>query len=343
VDVGIQQVFNQPEYFIAIDRTRAIRLGVDMNEAQSVILAALGSAGSVSENFWVDYRTNFSYTVQVQAPVQRMSAIDTLTNLRVSASQAEGGSVPLAAIATVTPRLVPASVSRTTLMPTINVLVNTEDIDTGTVYRAAEQAITDLKPRLKAGNSILIQGQAHSMMQAYGDLFFGFALALFFIYIIMLFNFASWILPIIALAGAPIALSGATFSLMVTGTTLSVPALMGFITVMGVSTANSVLVTTFARNQWLAGMDAVSAAKNAAVTRMRPVFMTALTMIIGVTPMALASGQGGEQNAPLARAIIGGLMLGTCASLILVPTLFGVIMRHVGRPKSENKLETPAI
>ena len=341
VDVGIQQVFNQPEYHIAIDRARAARLGIDMNQAQSVILSALGTAGSVAENFWVDPQSGFSYTVQVQAPVQRMNAIDVLTNLSVPAAHAEGDTVPLATIASVTPRLITASVGRVTLMPMLNVLVNTEDMDIGSVYREADNAIKELKSRLKPGNSIRILGQADSMMKAYGDLFFGFALALFFIYIIMLFNFASWILPLIALAGAPIALSGATLALLVTGTTLSVPALMGFIMVMGVSTANSVLVTTFARDQWLAGMDAVEAARSAATTRLRPVLMTAITMIVGVIPMALAAGQGGEQNAPLARAVIGGLLLGTCASLILVPTLFGVIMRHIKRPSTENRLETP--
>ncbi|WAW09610.1 efflux RND transporter permease subunit [Oxalobacter vibrioformis] len=341
VDIGIQQVFNQPEYYVAIDRARAIQLGVNMSEAQSVLLAALGSAGSVNENFWVDPVSGFSYTVQVQAPVQRMDTIDILTNLRVPAQRAETGTVPLASIASVTPRLVSASVGRVTLMPMINVLVNTEDTDIGTVYKAVEKGIAELKPRLKPGNSMRILGQADSMMHAYGDLFFGFALALFFIYIIMLFNFASWVLPVIALAGAPIALSGAAFALALTGTTLSVPALMGFIMVMGVSTANSVLVTTFARDQWLAGMDAIEAARSAATTRLRPVLMTAITMIVGVVPMALAAGQGGEQNAPLARAVIGGLLLGTCASLILVPTLFGIVMRHVRRPAPDNRLETP--
>ncbi|MDR0933906.1 MAG: efflux RND transporter permease subunit, partial [Burkholderiaceae bacterium] len=342
VDVGIQQVFDQPEYFVAIDRVRALKLGVKMNEAQNVLLSALGTASSVSENYWTDPKNGYSYTIQVQAPIQNMESIDKLMNLRVPASEAEGGTVPLSAIASVTPRLVPASVGRVMLLPIVNVLVNTENTDIGSIYKAADNAIAKLRPRLKPGNTINIMGQADSMMHAYGDLFFGFALAIFFIYIIMLFNFASWILPVIALSGAPVAISGAAFMLAATHTTLSVPALMGFIMVMGVSTANSVLVTTFARDQWLTGMDAVRAARSAVMTRLRPVLMTAITMIIGVVPMALSLGEGGEQNAPLARAIIGGLLLGTLASLILVPTLFGIVMRHVRRPEADNKLETPA-
>ena len=219
------------------------------------------------------------------------------------------------------------------LKPTVNVLVNTENSDLGSVYQATRQIVNELKQDIVPGNDIEIMGQAAAMDEAYRDLLFGFLLAVFFIYIIMLFNFASWIMPLVALSGAPIAISGAIIGLMLTGTTISVPALMGFIMVIGVSTANSVLVTTFARDQWVAGKSAFEAAREAASTRLRPVLMTALTMMIGLLPMALALGEGGEQNAPLARTVIGGLMLGTFASLFLVPWTFSMIMQFIKRPQ----------
>ncbi|MDR1310933.1 MAG: efflux RND transporter permease subunit, partial [Burkholderiaceae bacterium] len=340
VDVGVQQVFDLPEYYIAIDRVRALQLGVTLQDAQNTILAALGSAGTVSTNYWVDLQNGYSYTVQVQTPIQLMDNISTIMNLRVPSATAEGGKVPLGSIATVSPRKVPANIGRVTLMPVVNVLVNTEDTDVGSAYDAAEKHLQELRPRQKAGNSARILGQADAMHHAYKDLLFGFVLALFLIYVIMLFNFASWILPLVALSGAPVALTGAALALWATGTTISVPSLMGFIMVIGVSTANSVLVTSFARDLWMNGTPAAEAGRRAAVARLRPVLMTALTMIIGVIPMALATGQGGEQNAPLARAIIGGLALGTGASLVLVPTLFGVIMQYLKPPVHDMVAET---
>lgn len=330
VDVGLQQVVGLPEYFVSIDRERAAYLGVNAQEALSNILGALGAGGTVSANFWSDPSSGFSYAVQAQTPVQKMDSAETLMNLRIP-STSPSGDVPLSSFATITPRLVPASIGRTNLQPTINVLLNTENTDLGSVYRQVDSILAELRPQLKPGNNIRIMGQADAMQSAYRDLLIGFFIALFFIYIIMLFNFASWVMPLVALGGAPVAISGASFALLATNTPLSVPALMGFIMVIGVSTANSVLVTSFARDLWLSGMSAKKAARKAAAARLRPVLMTAITMILGVVPMALALGEGAEQNAPLARAVIGGLMLGTMASLVFIPWLFAFVMGKVKR------------
>lgn len=334
VDIGLQQVVGLPEYFVSIDRERAAYLGVNAQEALSNILGALGSGGTVNANFWSDPSSGFSYAVQAQTPVQKMDNVETLLNLRIP-STVTSDEVPLSSFATVTPRLVPASIGRTNLQPTINVLLNTENTDLGSIYSKVVTILDNLKPQLKPGNNIRIMGQADAMQSAYHDLLIGFMMAVFFIYIIMLFNFASWVMPLVALGGAPVAVSGASFALLATGTPLSVPALMGFIMVIGVSTANSVLVTSFARDLWLSGMSAERAARKAAAARLRPVLMTALTMILGVVPMALALGEGAEQNAPLARAVIGGLLLGTMASLVFIPWLFAFVMGKVKKPASQ--------
>jgi multidrug efflux pump subunit AcrB len=330
VDVGLQQVLGLPQYFVSIDRERAARLGIDVQETLRNVLAALGSGGSVNPSYWTDPNSGFGYAVQAQAPMRRLNSIDTVMNLQIPS---HSGAVPLSAFATVTPRLVPASIGRMNLQPTVNVLLNVENSDLGSVYREVDAQLRAMRAQLKPGNSVSIRGQAEAMVRAYDDLFAGFFLGLFFIYIVMLFNFASWRLPLVALGGVPVAISGAAFGLALTQTTLSVPALMGFIMVIGVSTANSVLVTSFARDLWLSGMPAERAARKAAAARLRPVLMTALTMILGLTPMALALGQGAEQNAPLARAVIGGLLLGTLASLIFIPWLFARVMRGAKRPE----------
>ena len=212
-------------------------------------------------------------------------------------------------------------------MPTVTVLANVEGRDLGGVYSEVEQAIADIRARLKPGNRIEVAGQARSMTQAYAEMAGGIALAAVLVYLVMVVNFQSWLLPFIAMSGLPVAITGALVGLFVTGTPLSVPALTGLIMVIGVSTANSVLVTSFARDRLAEGADRVEAAMDAARTRLRPVLMTATAMIVGILPMALGAGEGGEQNAPLGRAVVGGLMLGTVATLTLVPFLFAILAR----------------
>lgn len=321
VDASLRQVFNQPEVLVEVDRVRALQLGVTQEEATSAVLAALGSSGTVSPSFWADPALGTSYAVQVLTPPLTLDSVESLLNLPVRLTST-GETVSLRSIARATPRSVPSSISRVTLAPSLNVLANVQGRDLGSVVDDLAPALDSLRASLKPGNRIELTGQVQVMNQAYLDLAAGLLLAVLLVFLVQAVNFQSWILPLNALAGLPIALSGCAMALALTATPVSVPALMGAIMVVGVSTANSVLVTSFARNRVLEGMTAVEAAMDAARVRFRPVLMTASAMILGVLPMALGVGEGGEQNAPLGRAVIGGLLLGTVATLILVPLVF---------------------
>lgn len=327
VDVALRQVLDLPEYQVRIDRTRAAQLGLDAQQASRAVLAVLGSAGTVSPVYWTDTVNAIAYTVQVQAPPNNLTRIDTLLNapLRVGA---DGQAVLLRNIATVTPRNVPASLARTTLAPTISVLANVQGADLGSVYDRLTRITADLQGKLKPGNRIEIVGQAGEMQSAYRELAGGLLMSAVLVFLVLVVNFQSWIQPLVAMSGLPIAIAGAAVGLFLTGTPLSVPALMGVMMVIGVSTANSVLVTSFARGLIAEGHDPEVAAYESAAVRLRPVLMTASAMVLGIVPMALGLGEGGEQNAPLGRAVIGGLLFGTPATLILVPSILAVLGRR---------------
>lgn len=327
VDVALRQVLDLPEYQVRIDRTRAAQLGLDTQQASRAVLSVLGSAGTVSPVYWTDTVNAIAYTVQVQAPPANLPDIDSLLNapLRIGS---EGQAVLLRNIATVTPRNVPASLARTTLAPTISVLANVEGTDLGSVYDRLTAITDSLQGKLKPGNRIEIVGQAGEMQSAYGELSGGLLMSAILVFLVLVVNFQSWVQPLVAMSGLPIAIAGAAVGLFVTGTPLSVPALMGVMMVIGVSTANSVLVTSFARGLVADGHDPETAAYEAAAVRLRPVLMTASAMILGIVPMAIGLGDGGEQNAPLGRAVIGGLLFGTPATLILVPSILAVLGRR---------------
>jgi multidrug efflux pump subunit AcrB len=340
VDVMLRQVLDLPEYYIAIDRTRAAQLGISAQDASRAVLAVLGSAGTVSPVYWVDQANATSYTVQVQAPPASLSGIETLLNtpLRIGA---DGQTVLLRNIAQVSPRTVPASVGRTMMAPTVSVMANVQGTDLGAVYTALGGIVKELEPRLKPGNRIEIVGQAGEMQNAYGELAAGLLMSAVLVFLVLVVNFQSWIQPLVAMSGLPIAIAGAAVGLLVTGTPLSVPALMGVMMVIGVSTANSVLVTSFARGLIADGHDPEQAAYEAAAVRLRPVLMTASAMVLGIIPMALGMGEGGEQNAPLGRAVIGGLLFGTPATLVIVPSILAVLGRRQRR-QQESRTEPGA-
>lgn len=328
VDVALRQVLDLPEYQVHIDRTRAAQLGLDAQQAARAVLAVLGSAGTVTPVYWTDTVNALAYTVQVQAPPPNMTSIEALLNapLRIGS---DGQAVLLRNIATVTPRQVPASLARTTLAPTISVLANVEGTDLGSVYDRLTKITKELEGRLKPGNRIEIVGQAGEMQNAYGELAAGLLMSATLVFLVLVVNFQSWIQPLVAMSGLPVAIAGAAIGLFVTGTPLSVPALMGVMMVIGVSTANSVLVTSFARGLVAQGHDPERAAYESAAVRLRPVLMTASAMVLGIIPMAIGLGEGGEQNAPLGRAVIGGLLFGTPATLILVPSILAVLGRRM--------------
>jgi multidrug efflux pump subunit AcrB len=248
-----------------------------------------------------------------------------LMNLPVRPSRRVGDAVPLRSFATIEQTTAPASISRTTLLPTITVVANIGSRDIGATNLKVQEILNDLRKDAKPGNRIELAGQAVLMQESYSGLLSGMILAAVLVFLVMVVNFQSWALPFVSLSGLPIAIAGAAVGLFLTQTPISVPALMGVIVVVGVSTANSVLVTSFARDRLLDGETPRQAALHAAVGRLRPVLMTAGTMIHGLIPMALAFGEGGEQNAPLARAVIGGLLFGTVASLVVVPVVFDLI------------------
>jgi multidrug efflux pump subunit AcrB len=337
VDVDLKEVLDQPSYAVRVDRIRAATLGVNQQDAATTLLSALGSAGSIASNVWADSSVGTSYDVQVIAPPANLISVEQLLNLTVRPTNG-GAPVPLRAFATITEKRSPASVARTTLLPTMTLVANVAGRDLGSVAKELEVILKDIRARLKPGNRLELAGQAALMRSSYEELIGGLGLAAVLVFLVMVVNFQSWSLPFVAISGLPIAVSGAVFALWVTGTPVSVPALMGIIMVVGVSTANSVLVGSFARDRFDAGLSAYDAAIEAATTRLRPVLMTALAMILGVIPMAIGQAQGGEQNAPLGRAVIGGLVFGTMASLFLVPVAFAIARgrtRHqTAAPKS---------
>jgi multidrug efflux pump subunit AcrB len=330
-DIVTRQVRTLPSYNLEIDRVRALQLGVTPQDAAGALLSALGVAGTVVPNFWADPVIAASYTVQIVAPPARLATTDQLLNTPVQ-PVGGGASVPLRSIASLQMRRIPANIDRFMLQPTTTILANAAGRDIGAVHRDVEKAIAEISPRLKPGNRIEVAGQAQSMTQAYSEMLGGIALAAVLVYLIMVVNFQSWLMPMIAMGTQPVAIAGALFALWLTGTPLSVPALTGIIMVIGVSSANSVLVTSFARDRFAAGRDAASAAIEAAETRLRPVLMTATAMIIGIVPLALGLGDGGEQNAPLGRAVIGGLVFGTAATLTFVPVLFALLVKRRAMP-----------
>ncbi|MFM2243744.1 MAG: hypothetical protein RLZ97_2600, partial [Verrucomicrobiota bacterium] len=340
-DVTLREVLDQPSYAIRVDRARAAALGINQQDAASAVLAALGSGSSVAPSYWSDPVTGASYEVQVIATPDELKDTEQLLNLPVRAAGG-GEPMPLRAFASIVETRAPASVSRTTLQPTFTVIANAAGRDLGSLTSELEGILDGLRTRQPPGNKITLTGQAALMKSAYTELIGGLGLAAVLVFLVMVVNFQSWTLPFVAVSGLPMAVSGALFGLWVTGTPLSVPALMGIIMVVGVSTANSVLVGSFARDRFDQGLDATAAALEAATTRLRPVMMTALTMILGVIPMALGHAEGGEQNAPLGRAVIGGLAFGTFASLFVVPVFFAAIRARFHPAKEIETTTSPA-
>lgn len=336
-DAMVRQVGDLPEYVVSIDRDRALTFGVTAADALQTLLGVLGTGGTVAPSYWSDPRAGISYVVQVQAPLQQLQSAEDL--LRLPINTANGQTIQLGSIAQITPRTVPATVVRSTLAPVASILANSPTADMKGLARDTRAAVAQVEGRLKPGNRIEINGQASEMTSVFAELAVGLVSALALIILVMVFNFQSWVLPFVALSSLPVALSGSIAMLYLTGTPLSVPALMGLIMTMGITTANSVLLTSFARDAWIAGSNPWDAARETVRKRIRPILMTALTMIIGLIPMASALGQGAEQVAPLARAVIGGLMTGCVATLLVVPLIFSAVLgdRRPGKPLLEDE------
>ncbi|HEY1903447.1 MAG TPA: efflux RND transporter permease subunit [Terracidiphilus sp.] len=346
-DARIQQPFDYPNMTVDVDRTRAQDIGLTQaNVAQSVLVSLSGSF-QTTPNFFLDPKSGVTYNVAIQAPQYRLDSLAALKSLPVtgsalaaqqaagaesaSAAQTAAPGIPppvnvLGNVATIVPGSELGTVSHYNIQPVLDIYANVDGTDLGTVTRAMQQIIDRHQKDLPRGSHFILRGQSETMRKSYVGLLGGLAFSILLVYLLIVVNFQSWLDPFLIIAALPAALAGIAWFLFVTHTRLSVPALTGAIMCMGVATSNSILVVTFAREQLevLVG-DARRAALNAGFVRLRPVVMTALAMIIGMIPMSLGLGDGGEQNAPLGRAVIGGLMLATVATLFFVPVFFSVV------------------
>jgi multidrug efflux pump subunit AcrB len=352
-DARIQQPFDLPNFTVNVDRTRAQAIGFTQRDVAQSLLVALSGSFQTTPSFYLDPRNGVSYNVAVQTPQYRLDSIAGLQSLPVTRSSnagaSAGGSPPgntgtgsapptttapgapvpvqiLGNLAEFKPGAELGTVSHYDVQPVIDIYTNVVGTDLGTVTREMQGIVSRYKNQLPSGSHIALRGQSETMQRSYLGLLTGLALSILLVYLLIVVNFQSWLDPFLIISALPAALAGIAWFLFITGTRLSVPALTGAIMCMGVATANSILVVSFAREQLeeLVG-NARQAALNAGFVRLRPVLMTALAMILGMMPMALGIGEGGEQNAPLGRAVIGGLLLATFATLFFVPAFFSVV------------------
>jgi CzcA family heavy metal efflux pump len=343
-DLRIQQVFNYPQINVNVDRTLAGEVGLTQRDVANSLLVTLSGSGQVRPNFWLNPENGVSYPIVAQMPQYRIDSISDLSNVPVTSDTTKEPQF-LGGLARITPGPSPGVVSHYNVQPVIDLYGSTQERDLGAVASDIEHIIKETKSQVPRGSYVALRGQVQTMTSAYNQLYIGLIGAIVLVYLVIVVNFQSWIDPFIIITGLPGALAGIVWMLFTSGTTLSVPALTGAIMCMGIATANSILLVSFAREGLSQGLDATSAALEAGFTRFRPVLMTALAMIIGMVPMALALGEGGEQNAPLGRAVIGGLAVATIATLFFVPVLFSVLHRKThatGEPEPTTAPAAPA-
>jgi CzcA family heavy metal efflux pump len=326
-DPRIQQVFNYPQINVDVDRTLAAEVGLTQRDVANSLLVTLSGSGQVQPNFWLNTENGVSYPIVAQMPQYGVDSISDLSNIPIT-SQKSKSQQYLGGLAQITQGPSPGVVSHYNVEPVIDIYGDTQGRDLGAISGDISKILSDTKKDLPRGSYVVMRGQVQTMDNAYSQLYFGLAGAIVLVYLVIVVNFQSWLDPFIIITALPGALAGIIWMLFATGTTLSVPALTGAIMCMGIATANSILLVSFAREGMENGLDATAAALEAGFTRFRPVLMTALAMIIGMVPMALALGEGGEQNAPLGRAVIGGLAVATIATLFFVPTVFSVLHRN---------------
>jgi CzcA family heavy metal efflux pump len=320
-DVHVQQLLSLPTLHMDIERTRVTQVGLTAaNVAQSALVSLSGSF-QTSPNFWLNPKNEVTYQVAVQSPQYRMTDLQDLMNIPVNSQQ---GTELMGNLVQVSPVTTAATVNHYNVQPVIDVYASTQDRDLGAVAADTRKVLKTFENHLPRGTTITVRGQVATMRASFIGLGAGLAGAILLVYLLIVINFQSWLDPFIIIAALPGALAGICWFLLLTRTTLSVPSLTGAVMCMGVATANSILMVSFAREQMDEGVPAVRAAVAAGYTRIRPVLMTALAMIIGMVPMALGLGEGGEQNAPLGRAVIGGLLFATVATLFFVPSVFAV-------------------
>ncbi len=328
-DAHLQQEVDAPEFYAIIDRARAAQFGLTANSIATNLNVSLASSVQVTPNFWTDPATGTPYFLAVQTPEHRISSIDDLRNTPVGTYAGPNNNpVPemLDNVATLTRDSIPTNANHANVQPVYEVYANVEGADLGTVSGQINKVVAEAQKKLKPGNSIEVLGQISSMNDAFSDMGLGLVFASVFVYLLMVVNYQNFVDPFVVILALPATFCGIVTMLFMTGTTLNVPSLMGAIMAIGVASANSILLVTFAREQQIAGMKAFDAAILAGRTRIRPVLMTACAMIVGMLPMAIG-GAGEEQNAALARAVIGGLLFATPTTLLIVPYLFALMRK----------------
>jgi multidrug efflux pump subunit AcrB len=365
-DVHVHQIVDYPELRIEVDRSKAGQLGLQQRDVTNSLLISLSSSGQVAPNQWLNWTNGVNYSLAVQTPQYRLDTLAKLMRTPISAplgsvlsntstslsgianaSDSTVGNAPsqnslaygnpgatpggpqlLSNMASVTRGVAPEIINHYNVQPVFDIYANTDRQDLGSVAVGVEKIMREFSGKLPRGTTFELRGQVRTMETSFMRLGLGMIFAVSLVYLLMAVNFQSWLDPFIILMALPGALAGIVWMLFITQTTFSVPSLMGSIMCIGVATANSILMVVFANDQRLEGMDARSAALSAGHTRIRPVLMTALAMIIGMLPMALAWGEGGEQNAPLGRAVIGGLLLATVTTLFIVPIVYSLLKKN---------------
>jgi multidrug efflux pump subunit AcrB len=340
-DAHLQQEVSAPELYVSIDRARAAEFGLTANQIATNVNISLGSSEQVSPNFWTDPTSGIPYYLAVQTPEYRVGSVNDLANTPVGAVPSPpSGPVPmlLSNMATIKRDATPTNANQANIQPVYEIYAAVQDRDLGSIANQIDKIVADLRPQLSPGNSIEVVGQIDSMNSAFRDLGIGLLFAAVFVYLLMVVNYQNFGDPFVVILALPMTMCGIATMLYITDTTLSVPSLMGAIMAVGVASANSILLVTFAREQQLAGVAAHDAAIAAGHTRIRPVLMTAAAMIIGMVPMAIG-GAGEEQNAALARAVIGGLLFATPTTLLVVPYLFAWLRKGNDRKPAHGVFE----
>jgi len=327
-DLRIQQAFDNPYVHLRVERTKAQEIGFSAHDIAQNLLVSLSGSFQTSPTFWVDPHNGVSYSIATQTPQYRADTLQALLNTPVTGANPSAPPSLMASLVSVQRGSGMAVVSHYNVAPVIDIFGAVDGRDLGAVSRDINKIIDSARNQLPRGSRVVVRGQVQTMRSSYVGLLVGLVFAILLDYLLIVVNFQSWLDPFIMISALPAALAGIAWMLFVTHTTLSVPALMGAIMCMGVATANSILVVSFAREQMAEGKDPIAAALQAGFTRFRPVIMTALAMIIGMVPMALGMGDGGEQNAPLGRAVIGGLLFATISTLLFVPTFFSLLHRN---------------
>jgi multidrug efflux pump subunit AcrB len=334
VDVNVHQIYDGPRLNIAMDRSQAERVGITASNIAQSVLVSLSGSFQTSPTFFLDPKNGVSYNVAVQSPQYNINSLQDLENIPLHGTNS---SQVLANLATITRDSEPAVIYHYNIRPVVDVFANVQDRDLGGVTQDVQKILNGVGKDVQKGGDVTLSGQVVTMKNSFTGLFEGLAGAIVLVYLLMVVNFQSWSEPFIIIMALPGALAGIVWMLFLTGTTISVPALMGAIMCIGVATANSILVITFAKERLVEVKNARQAVLEAGTVRLRPVIMTALAMIIGMVPMALGLGEGGEQNAPLGRAVIGGLLVATAATLFFVPAVYSIIRGRDDEDAKEEK------